>query len=892
MSTSFETTKLWTRTLAPLNPDDGHNGAREKLRAAYLSMRERVAPLVEQAHHDCPGLTIHNVTHLDALWEMADVIAGGAYPLNPLEAFIFGASALLHDAGMALVAFEGRLVEVKTTTAWKETVAGILRLNGEEVTQAAIENPSQQILPLAIFATLRQLHAEKAEELATQKWRVQGSEDPIYLLDDRDLRDFYGKRIGRIAHSHHWSTEKIEAEFSKEVAVLPALPSEWQLNEIKVACLLRCADAAHIDQRRAPTIILALMQPTGLSAIHWGFQNKIGRPIPSNDMLVYSSGQDFGKSEAAQWWLCYDTAKMIDREIRMSNALLEELNIPRLAISSVRGAESPKLFARDVKPTGWEPVNAEVTVSDPIHLAVTLGGRNLYGSNDFAPIRELIQNALDAVRARRRLRGGELSFGKIRIALEKRDGGGGEQQIWLHVDDNGLGMTERVLTSTLIDFGKSIWSSPTLSEEYPGVQMAGVKPIGKFGIGFFSVFLLGNEVRVVSKRWDAGNADTRVLEFDSLSNRPLLRRSEFGELPEDYNTRVSVRLEKADFAVPRPRPEFSKRSVRRLSNSEWSDFGAQLKRLVSATNVRVEFSDGLGHRSFVHDENWEKAAPEVFLSEFLATLSEDTQKRLIQLYSSSLAPIDGGNPDNRGRAAINVITDLRSANAGLSYAYKNVGGLVTSHYLSSDETFYFGVMPADTNDASRRGAKLAVDRDTLSAWMTQQVESLQKSRFTEDELVGIAHTALRHGAKTGLLPIARLAGRKVTQTELTDYIRKNGTVHLRVTATVRNRFSWLGLSGLATMDFTEEQVPGVLVFPASDGGDIFEEGFESPVEGPLVLTGNEPGFSHQRIQPLVSMLESEWGAFSATLQRVQIYRTDFVLGSDKGWVITCKRAEK
>ena len=67
-----------------------------------------------------PGLTLHDVTHLDALWETADLIAGDKYPLNPLEAFVFGSAVLLHDSAMCWEAYANGQQGVRNTTEWKD----------------------------------------------------------------------------------------------------------------------------------------------------------------------------------------------------------------------------------------------------------------------------------------------------------------------------------------------------------------------------------------------------------------------------------------------------------------------------------------------------------------------------------------------------------------------------------------------------------------------------------------------------------------------------------------------------------------------------------------------------------------------------------------------------
>ncbi|MBA2593659.1 MAG: hypothetical protein M3495_02490 [Pseudomonadota bacterium] len=55
-----------------------------------------------------PGLTVHDITHLDALWRVADQIAGPDYPINPAEAFVLGGAFLLHDAAHVMA---GHLVD-------------------------------------------------------------------------------------------------------------------------------------------------------------------------------------------------------------------------------------------------------------------------------------------------------------------------------------------------------------------------------------------------------------------------------------------------------------------------------------------------------------------------------------------------------------------------------------------------------------------------------------------------------------------------------------------------------------------------------------------------------------------------------------------------------------
>lgn len=78
-----------------------------KLNASFADSRQKAAALTAQISKSLPSLTIHDVTHLDALWETADVIAGPDYPLNPPEGYVLGGSILLHDAALCFEAYGG-----------------------------------------------------------------------------------------------------------------------------------------------------------------------------------------------------------------------------------------------------------------------------------------------------------------------------------------------------------------------------------------------------------------------------------------------------------------------------------------------------------------------------------------------------------------------------------------------------------------------------------------------------------------------------------------------------------------------------------------------------------------------------------------------------------------
>ena len=109
----------------------------------------------------------------------------------------------------------------------------------------------------------------------------------------------------------------------------------------------------------------------------------------------------------------------------------------------------------------------------------TLGGSKLYGDDPTVALRELIQNAADAVQARRRYEKRSADWGRITVDLLSES-----NKVWLVVEDNGIGMSEHVLTGPLLDFGTSFWRSSLATEEFPGLMAAGMRAIGRFGMAF------------------------------------------------------------------------------------------------------------------------------------------------------------------------------------------------------------------------------------------------------------------------------------------------------------------------------------------------------------------------------------------------------------------------
>jgi hypothetical protein len=450
-----------------------------------------------------------------------DLLSPDSSFITPAEAFVLGVAFLVHDLAHSRSAIPVTDEELKSSAAYRDILTQALseRL-GRSASKSELDSAGPDIERLTLGIYLRERHAELAARLPTQSWE---DRDGVahFLIQDEDIRRAFGEVSGRVAASH-WLPVRMLAESLGPISGAPGwLPADWSCDPLKLACILRCADAVHLDDRRAPGFLCALRGPSGESADHWDFQKRLLRPRREQDRLVFSSGSSFPIAKAGAWWKCYDTLRTVSTELWTVDALLADTRHFRFAARNIAGVEDPKLLSRYIVADGWTPVDAQIKVSNVISLVEQLGGKELYGENITVPLRELIQNGSDAVLARRKLGRMPDDWGTIDVSLEEKDGN------WiLEVSDSGLGMSEGVLAGPLLDFGKSFWRSDKARTEFPGLLSEGFEPTGRYGIGFFSVFMIGSRIEVTSRRFDAAAWETRVLELDrGARSRPILRQA-------------------------------------------------------------------------------------------------------------------------------------------------------------------------------------------------------------------------------------------------------------------------------------------------------------------------------------------------------------------------------
>jgi Histidine kinase-, DNA gyrase B-, and HSP90-like ATPase len=750
----FERTRLWGDSLAE-RADDEYSRERERLREALLGLRDNAELCAQTIRQQLPELTVHDVTHADALWGIADQIAGPKVTLNPVEAFVLGAAFYTHDLALGLAAFpEGGDALRESSDVRDALMIRLFRDLGRWPTTDELEAADDRSRRAALFDVLRRQHAERAEALLKLSLPHPDRESALYLLDNRDLRERYAGLIGTIALSHGWEVDELRHRLAEDRGG-PGWAPQWGVDRILAACLLRLADAANVDERRAPVLLQALTRdlPEN-SQRHWTFQRRLQPAQRKGDRLVFSSAEGFSPADAPAWWLCYETLRLVDRELHQVDAMLSDLKRQRLAARAVAGVDAPARLTAYVAADGWEPVDAQVHVLDVARLVRQLGGEELYGTDASIPLRELIQNGADAVRARRICEKRDHAYGNITVRVGEDEAGP-----WIEVEDDGLGMSLEVMQQYLLSFGSSYWSSPAMSFDLPELTRKRFVATGRYGIGFFSVFMWGDRVRVSTCRFDMGQSDTRVMEFDAgLGQRPIIRPARGAERLRDGGTRVRVWLTPDKLTalvglVRRPSSEDAGTlTVERLvSVCSW---------LAPALDVSIDVEAGGERAHAVTGRDWLTLPP----AQLYARLGESPDASPRPSLEPEVLEEDDGQIVGRAALSLNWIRA-----SGIAV----VGGLRTVYARHVE-----GVLLASPIRAARDIAMPLASATAVSRWADKQAKQALALDLPDAALLELAAAVRTLGGTVRGLPVATSKNGSVTFEEIVKLVRRRSVVRL------------------------------------------------------------------------------------------------------------------
>jgi hypothetical protein len=539
---------------------------------------------------------------------------------------------------------------------------------------------------------------------------------------------------------------------------------------------------------------MVISQPQGISKAHWQFQTRLNQPkcdIERGELVV--SGSPFPEKELSAWWLAYDSACLANKELAAADLLLKDNHrTQRFAARSVTGTHSPEAFSLHVPTDGWHPVDTAIKITNIKSVVERFGGEKLYGNDPSSALRELLQNAVDAVHACRHWGGIDANEGEIEIALEETLGG-----YWLHVTDTGIGMSRYVLTEVLLDFGRSLWRSAELRGEWSGLSSSDFEAIGQFGIGFFSVFMLGEQVKVITKRCEhkVGEDSQWLLNFsDGTNNRPTLRAPVGNERLKRHGTRVSVLISQEKFnALCTKQSNWPQKT-----DSSSISFIQACARLAPAVDMNLYVkSSGEDRQLAVKANDWLSLPSIDLLRRIIPGYLDSTSANQFGLWTH-LAELYDETGNIIGRCAVQPF-----------FYFGTVPGIgVVKGLLAGNVDGVAGIiMSKPQSDLARREAIPSILLSEVQCWAENQKELLLKNgKLSANHSALLAHFGASHTA----LLVGKFKGQVVSYEELIDSTRELDEVIVH--------------SG--EIDFDEDD--NVLLRNFEDGFDAIENLLELP----------------------------------------------------------------
>ncbi len=405
---------------------------------------------------------------------------------------------------------------------------------------------------LIIGEFIRRHHARLAHEIAIYGFPglLIGSGDKYFPAMGKEeshvLRGF-ADLIGLTARSHGTSL-RVCMEYLKSSREYAGTPRPMGTAVLYPMALLRVADYLQIDSPRAPEVLLHLLDPQSpISVQEWRKHHAveyIGPGEGSHSKMV-KVRTDVPLSLYLQLQILLAG---LQKEMDHSTAVLDEAygNYAKLGLDQLN-LEYRRVYSnlntppfRDGLP--YVPSRTGFT-ADPNLLSLLV--EPLYGREPSVGVRELMQNAVDAVREldvwcknhKRDSKSLDLpeQDSDVLIDFIQQENG-----TWLlRVSDRGIGMTSDTIQNYFLRAGASFRTSKEWAKEFLDDKgQANVLRAGRFGIGVFAVFLLGPSFKMWTRHVNADKSSGFTVEASATSQ--LIEIARRNDLP--IGTTIEVEL--------------------------------------------------------------------------------------------------------------------------------------------------------------------------------------------------------------------------------------------------------------------------------------------------------------------------------------------------------------
>lgn len=470
------------------------------------SLYEYADKFLPQINRLFSNYTGHGMVHSLNVVDYMFAIIDDPKLLSDLEIVVLIYAALLHDIGMTVNEEEIESIKNDNDTFSNRKYSLVLNKYQNEL--------------LALQECIRPTHGKRSRN------HIMSMEEKYFLLPSSTSVSFR-EDVAKICAAHNENFEWLSSNLPFDQR-----KGEWTLNSQYIALLLRIADYLDIDEDRAPFYLYEFLSPKDYGDLEWRqhfvIENKdkvyVDEKTNKKNIEVYGESAN---PEIHRKLLKYFDA--VNGELKNAIDYSETFRDKKYLLSL--GAT----VHNKIRTKGFAFSDFRLQLD---YKAVTslLMGENIYGDEKYG-LRELIQNSIDAckIMLEESFKNEEFKYNPykpfINIILDKE-----RKQVIVY--DNGKGMSVDILKNYFLNVGVSYY----VSEDYmfQGNQYC---PIGNYGIGFLSCFMLSDTVSVITKYY--GENKTNKIDFQKNSEYICLTfeetsRSQGTEIVLNYDQFMAV----------------------------------------------------------------------------------------------------------------------------------------------------------------------------------------------------------------------------------------------------------------------------------------------------------------------------------------------------------------
>lgn len=481
--------------------------------------------------------TKHDISHIDAMLESLDWIIPQSTKEQMTQAdwLIIVLSIYFHDLGMLVTKDEYN--SRNEDSAYLE-FKKVLRENIKHKISTFLEEQQERFL---YQEYVRKSHGERVKSWILEENNSSTTQLPIIkeihgLL--KPLKISFLHDLALLCESHQLSDLN---NFEKYRTSQPYGTTPQEIANIFYAALiLRVADLLHITSDRTPTIEYNLINPSDpISQEEWAKQNAVDNVRPQTkknqdgnlDITIQSDTFEISAFFANEkgYFSLMAYLNYARKELEYDYKLNE---LAKKTQASIYDFPWKYIDDSSIKANGFEKKQFEFKL-DQNRILNLLVGHTLY-NNSAVSIREIAQNAIDAVRLKKYEYEQQHNSPKYAPTVilhcypKERE---------LIITDNGTGMNMEIIENHLLKVGSSRYQDDEFRKKYPHFSS-----ISRFGIGLLTCFLIADDIDILTKTEDLEKA--LLLKIRKVHGKYLLKHGEENDSPHKLfsNHGTSIRL--------------------------------------------------------------------------------------------------------------------------------------------------------------------------------------------------------------------------------------------------------------------------------------------------------------------------------------------------------------